>query len=151
MKFGQLIEDNKKIFFFKNHAASEAGGLVPDLFLIFKTVLQKLKAIALQLTFNIFRQRSTWNTIKKNCVKLQTMYPETCSILIFQKRIWEQFLHHILCMNFQEKCFSCYVLFTDQISSPDCIYFFKYWAVCILQLFASQFVTLQILKLALSS
>ena len=39
MKFGQLIEDNKKKFFFKNHAASEAGGLVPDLFLIFKTVL----------------------------------------------------------------------------------------------------------------
>ena len=136
MKFGQLIEDNKKKFFFKNHAASEAGGLVPDLFLIFKTVLQKVKAIALQLTFNIFRQRSTWNTVKKNCVKLQTMYPETCSILIFQKRIWEQFLHHILCMNFQEKCFSCHILLIDQISLSDYLYVLRYWTICAFCLFS---------------
>ena len=26
------------------------------------------------------------------------------------------FLHHILCMIFQEECFSCYILLTDQIS-----------------------------------
>ena len=35
MKLGQLIEHNK-IFFFKNYAENEAGGLVPDLFLFFK-------------------------------------------------------------------------------------------------------------------
>ena len=36
MKFGQVIEYNKKIFSFKNHSENEAGRLVPDLFLLFK-------------------------------------------------------------------------------------------------------------------
>ena len=36
MKFGQLIEYNKIIFFFKCYAENEAGILVPDLFLFFK-------------------------------------------------------------------------------------------------------------------
>ena len=36
MKFGQIIEYNKKIFPFKNHSENEAGRLVPDLFLLFK-------------------------------------------------------------------------------------------------------------------
>ena len=36
MKFGQLIEYNKRnVFFFKNHAENEAGRLVPDLYLFF--------------------------------------------------------------------------------------------------------------------
>ena len=29
-----------------------------------------------------------------------------CPILVFQERVWDEFLHHILCMMFQEKCFS---------------------------------------------
>ena len=44
MKFGQLIECNKKIFFFKSLAENEAGRLVPELFLFIKTVLYKIKA-----------------------------------------------------------------------------------------------------------
>ena len=50
------------------------------------------------------------------------------------------FLHQILRMIFQEKCFSCYILLTDQISLSDCFYFSKY-EVCELQLFANQAVT----------
>ena len=38
----------------KNHAENEAGRLVPDLFLFFKKALYKVKAIVLQLDFNIF-------------------------------------------------------------------------------------------------
>ena len=30
--------------------------------------------------------------------------------------VWEYFFYHILCMIFQEKCFSLYILLTDQIS-----------------------------------
>ena len=30
------------------------------------------------------------------------------------------------------KCFSCYILLTDQISLSDCLYFFEYWAKCVL-------------------
>ena len=33
------------------------------------------------------------------------------------------FLHHILCMIFQEKCFSL----NNQIPLSDCIYFLRYW------------------------
>ena len=29
-----------------------------------------------------------------------------------------KFLHHIFCMFFQGKCFSCHILLTDQISLP---------------------------------
>ena len=57
---------------------------------------------------------------KTNCTKLQMIDPEICSILIFLKRVWKQFLRHILCMVFQEKCCSYYILLTDEISFPDC-------------------------------
>ena len=36
MKFGELIEITRGIFFFKNYAENEAESLVPDLFLFFK-------------------------------------------------------------------------------------------------------------------
>ena len=34
----------REIFFFKNQARDEVGRLVPDLFLFFKKLLQKVKA-----------------------------------------------------------------------------------------------------------
>ena len=43
------------MFFFKNHAANEAGRLVPDLFLFFEKAIYEVKASDLQLSFNIFR------------------------------------------------------------------------------------------------
>ena len=54
IKFGQLIEYQDKIFFFENHGESEAGKLVPDLFLLYKKVLCEVKAIGQQLSFNMF-------------------------------------------------------------------------------------------------
>ena len=33
------------------------------------------------------------------------------------------------------------VILTDQISLPDCLYFSRYWSLCVLQLFVSQVVT----------
>ena len=44
MKFGQLIEYNKIIFFFNNHAENEAVKLVPVLFFFFQKVLYEVKA-----------------------------------------------------------------------------------------------------------
>ena len=35
----------------------------------------------------------------------------------------------------KEKYFSCYILLTDQISLSDCLYFLRYWAICVLHLF----------------
>ena len=139
MKFSQLIEYNKRNIFFKNHAENEAGMLVPDPFLFFRKASCEVKAIVLQLGFIVFQQPSTWHTIKTNCIKLQTT-----------KMVWEQFFHHILCSIFQENCFLCYNLLTDQVSLPNCLYFLRYWAICVLELFGNQVLTSEVLKLTLS-
>ena len=47
MKFDQLIEYTRKLFYFKNHAENEVGRLVPDILLFFKEMLYKVKAIVL--------------------------------------------------------------------------------------------------------
>ena len=54
MKFGQLIESNNKMFFFKNHAKKKAERLVPDLFPFCKKALHEVKATGLELSFSIF-------------------------------------------------------------------------------------------------
>ena len=36
---------------------------------------------------------------------------------------------------------ACYILLTDQISLSDCLYFLRYWAICVLWLFVNQVVT----------
>ena len=35
--------------------------------------------------------------------------------------------------DFYEKCFSCYILVTDQMSLPNYLYFSRYWAIRVLQ------------------
>ena len=52
--------------------------------------------------------------------------------------------------DFSRKCFSCYSLLTDQISLSDCLYFSRYWAIYVLQLFVNHPLTSQNLKLTLS-
>ena len=51
MKFNQLMEYNKVIFFFKNHAENEVDRLVPGCFLFFQKALYKVKVSGLQLGF----------------------------------------------------------------------------------------------------
>ena len=51
MKFGQVIGYNKRN---KIYAENEIGRLVPHVFLFFKKALHEVKAIGLQLSFNIF-------------------------------------------------------------------------------------------------
>ena len=43
--------------------------------------------------------------------------------------------------DFSKKCAPCYILLTDQISLSDCVYFPRYWAICVSELFANQAVT----------
>ena len=42
--------------------------------------------------------------------------------------------------DFSRKMFFMFLL-TDQISLSDCLYFSRYWAICVLQLFVNQAVT----------
>ena len=137
------------MLFFKIGAGNETGRLVADLFLFFKKALHEVKTTGQQLSFKHFRQSSTWQAIKTKYIKLLNIDPLICSILIFQKKVWEQFLHHILCMIFQEKCFPSYILLTDQVSLPGCLYLLRYWSICVLHLFVNHVVMSQILKLTL--
>ena len=41
----------------------------------------------------------------------------------------------------KKKGFSCYVLLTDQISLSNCLYFWKYLVIFLLQLFVNEAVT----------
>ena len=43
--------------------------------------------------------------------------------------------------DFSRKIFLFYILLIDQISLSGCLYFEKYWAICVLQLFINQVVT----------
>ena len=54
MKFGQLIEYPKSIFFFKNYEENEADKPVPDSLLFFKRALYQIKASDLQVDFTVF-------------------------------------------------------------------------------------------------
>ena len=49
--------------------------------------------------------------------------------------------------DFSIKISSCYILLVHKISLHGCFYILRYWAVCVLQLFVIQVVTLWILKL----
>ena len=146
LEIGQVGEYNKRNIFLQTHAKIEAGRLVPNFFLLFKKALHEVKASSMQLSFNHFRQSSTQQTIKTKYIKLQNVDPEICSILVFQKTVWEKFLNLILCMIFQEKCFSSCILVTDQFSLPGYLYFLRYQSLFVQQLFVNQAVTSQILR-----
>ena len=55
MKFGQLIEYNKRNIFLQKLRRTEAGRLVRDPSLFFKKASNEVKAVGLQLSFNIFQ------------------------------------------------------------------------------------------------
>ena len=126
------------------------GNQFKTTFCFSKKALYQIKVSGLQLDFAIFPQPSNQHTIEKTCLKLYPINPEICSILTFQIRVWELFFYHILCMIFQQKCSSCYILLTDQISLPGCLYFLRCCAICVLQLFVNQVVAWWILKSTLS-
>ena len=70
LKFGQVKEYNKINIFLQKSCRTEAGRLVPGLFLFFKKALFEVNASALQLSFNQFRSSSTCQTIKTKYIKL---------------------------------------------------------------------------------
>ena len=101
IKFDQLTNYNKRNIFLQKSCRKLGRETSPRPLLVFKKALNEAKANILQLKFNIRYQPSTRHAIKTNCIKAQSINSEICSILIFQKRVWKQFLHRILSVIFK--------------------------------------------------
>ena len=68
VKFGQLIEYNKKNTFLQQSCrkcCKETNYRPP---IVFQKALFEVKAIDLQFNFNIFGQSLTWHATKTNCI-----------------------------------------------------------------------------------
>ena len=57
-----------------------------------------------------------------------------------KKEMWNLSTCPIFDMIFEQEYFSCYILLTNQSSLTGCMYFMRYWAICVLQLFVKQVV-----------
>ena len=66
------------------------------------------------MVWTYFGRPQPWHTIKTNFIIFQAVDLEIYSIL--KKRVWDYLFRQLLCMNFQEKIFSFYILLTDRIS-----------------------------------
>ena len=93
-------------------------------------------SIALKLAFNrnkLFKTLQYWSRDMLNFVFLD----EGLGIVSPARFVYD----------FSKKCSSCYILLNDQIWLPGCLYVFRYWAICVMQFFVNQVVTLWIFKL----
>ena len=94
--------------------------------------LMRWKQVVTSLVSILFNSPWLGNTVKINWIKFQTVDPKKCSILIFLGKGLGLVFSLLLCMIFQEKYLSWYTLLNNQISLPECLYFLRYWAICIL-------------------
>ena len=128
MKFGQLIECNmSNIFLEKSYTKwdgeTSTRPFSEKLKLSISLDQQSKVLCSLFLLYAKLRHLET---------KLQTTF--FYLIISFLKKsieVWDQSPCFIFCITFQEKYFSCYILLTGQISFSGCLYFVKYWAVCV--------------------
>ena len=100
-----IIEYNKRNIFLQNHAENEAERLNPFFFI--KQPYIRWCAAQFQNILIAFRY-----TLKTNCIKHYTTDPE---ILIFGKKIREQFLQHIFVLLFKENVFHVHCVKTGII------------------------------------
>ena len=92
----------------------------------FKKAQSKVKASGQHFSFKMFYQTTTWRYNKKKLYNSMLIW--RCDQIL---RIPDQLPQHILCMIFQEKCFSSYILLTGQMSLSHCLYFLRYWVICV--------------------
>ena len=109
MKSGQLIRYNMKNIFLQNLVKNEAKKLVPDLFLIFKKALDKVKASDQHLSFNILWYTLTL-TYNENKIYSTS---DCCSRCVLNFYFLKNGLE--LAMIFKEKYFSYYILLIEQV------------------------------------
>ena len=73
-----------------------------------------------------------------NIFKTTKVKKLTEAIIKSSYRVVQESPSLISCIIFQQKYFSGYILLTNQISLSGCLYFVRYWAICVFQLFVNQ-------------
>ena len=108
--------------------------------------------------FSKFRLRQQSFAFREFCMekRLSNIF-KTTKITKFPKsikkgcyRVLQESPYLISSMIFEEIYFPGYILLTDQISLSRCLYFKRFWAICILQYFVKEVATPYILKLTFS-
>ena len=141
MKYGQLIECNMRNIFFFEKSYTKCGVETSP-----RPFSEKLKIIVSldqqsQVLCSLFYCISSSGLSKCIETKLQT----TCFYLILsylkkQREVWNYFPCFIFRIIFLQY-FPCYILLIDQVSLSGCLYFERYWTLCVLRLFINQVVT----------
>ena len=122
IKFGQLIEYNMRNIFSWKKTQNVVEKLLPDPFLKNQNWAY-LWINSLKFYSVCFYCMPSWRlayTSYKAFFKNKKSYGIRRIFRIRIRRI------------FAEKCFSCYTLLPDQISLRCCLYFVRYWAICVL-------------------
>ena len=109
MKYGQLIEYNMRNILLEKSYTKCGGGISPTPF-----------------SKNQNREYLGINSLKSKTVCFYCM-PRWDLLIQKEKEVWNQSHCLILCMSFEEKYLSHYILLPDQISSSG--YFVIYWTI----------------------
>ena len=136
--------------FLKKSYTKCGGETIPRAFFLKKSKLSisldQLSKVLYSLFFIVCQNEDYQNILKLSC---RRHFFTSYNAFLKKLRCLElASLPHFL-MIFEEKYFWSYILLPDQISLSDSLYFVRYWAICVLQLFFYQFVTPWILKLTL--
>ena len=145
MKFGKLLKYNvRNIFFQKSYRQPGRKTSSIHLFLLQKRfICCKGKWCAPQFQYILIPFALNIHTQK--LYKTLDCWSRDILSFDFLDKDWDQFLHPILSIIFQEKCFSCYILLNYKILLSDCHYVLICWTICIMQILAFQFLLSQIL------
>ena len=135
IKFGQLIEHNKRNTFFKNYAKNEVGRVVPDVFLFFKKLNTRWKQVVCSLVSidfdspHLLYSKSKLHNILDYWFKIMFIFHFSEKSLGLVSR------PHFVC-DFSRKMFLMLhsTNWPNSVESvSDCLYFSRYWAICILK------------------
>ena len=132
MKCGQSVDYDKRNIF-PQKSWRKWGRETRSRPLVFLRTLYEVKASGLHLSF-IFRQSSTWTHYKIKLYKtLDGWFKDMLNFDFLEKGLRLVFPPHFVYGFSRKKCFSCYILLTDQISLPA-LYFLRYWVyqICVL-------------------
>ena len=125
MAFGQLTEYNLINIFLKKSYAKFGGETIPRPFPE-KSKLSISLGQYSKVLYSLFLLY-----VKLKAIEIYQNYAAD-HFLLLNVKVWKWSSCLIFCMISEEKHFSCYILSTGQILLPVCLYFVRYWVMCLL-------------------